>query len=95
MQHTTKNWISSHKLLHVELEITNKLGLDCNTAGPCASKFNGIIQLAYKEYCAETSIISLLVRSSVSIYIIYYVPLMHQPIRTNMKIAVTAHSFMP
>ena len=36
----------------LELEIPNKHGWDCKLL----AKFRGIIQLAYKEYCAETSI---------------------------------------
>ena len=61
VQDTTKNWISY---------LTNYCMLSWR-ASPHASKFNSIIQLAYKEYCAETSIIR---RHSSDIYLAKNVP---------------------
>ena len=45
-------YLTSHRLLHVELENTNKQGVDCNTAGPCASKFNDITFGLQRVLCA-------------------------------------------
>ena len=44
--------LTSHRLLHVELENTIKQGVGCNAAGPCAAKFKDITFGLKRVLCA-------------------------------------------